>query len=496
MTNYTILIPIVVYFIVLITYNLSNRYRDYQKTKNQNVDVVKNYSVSDRNLGALALAMTSASTYASASSFIGGPGTAYYYGLGWILIALIQVPTMWFVFSVIGGKINLFANKYNCKTVNEILLARYNSKLLVNLTSLILVVCFIASITVQFIGAARLLQGAVNIDYRTALFMFAIVISIYTVFGNFKTVAYSDVFQGFVMIIGSILLLAFTLYYIGGIDVALNTIKQRDANLFDPYNKIISPELYFSFWVLVCFGVLGLPQTVLRTMATQSAKQRLKAIVIATITLFVIMTCMHLSGFFANAVLTPGQISSPDLVVPNLITQVMSPVLAAIFLIAPMAAIISTIDSMLIQSTSTIVNDLALNNFKPINSQNDIVNAKVQTKEPNKQLKVKVAIRITTLVLIVCAVIFSINPPNILIWLNILSFGGLQATFLWPIVLGLFTNWVNKFGALASVIVGVGTYAFLTFSGFKILGLHQIVPALIFSLIALLIVNTLVRSKN
>jgi sodium/pantothenate symporter len=42
--------------------------------------------------GRLVLAMTLTATYISASSFIGGPGAAYKYGLGWVLLAMIQLP--------------------------------------------------------------------------------------------------------------------------------------------------------------------------------------------------------------------------------------------------------------------------------------------------------------------------------------------------------------------------------------------------------------------
>ena len=45
--------------------------------------------------GGLVLAMTLVATYTSASSFIGGPGAAYKVGLGWVLLAMIQLPTVW-----------------------------------------------------------------------------------------------------------------------------------------------------------------------------------------------------------------------------------------------------------------------------------------------------------------------------------------------------------------------------------------------------------------
>jgi sodium/pantothenate symporter len=50
------------------------------------------YFLGSRSMGGFVLAMTLTATYISASSFIGGPGAAYKYGLGWVLLAMIQLP--------------------------------------------------------------------------------------------------------------------------------------------------------------------------------------------------------------------------------------------------------------------------------------------------------------------------------------------------------------------------------------------------------------------
>jgi sodium/pantothenate symporter len=53
------------------------------------------YFLGSRSMGGFVLAMTLTATYISASSFIGGPGAAYKYGLGWVLLAMIQLPAVW-----------------------------------------------------------------------------------------------------------------------------------------------------------------------------------------------------------------------------------------------------------------------------------------------------------------------------------------------------------------------------------------------------------------
>ena len=76
-----------------------------------------------------------------------------------------------------------------------------------------------------------------------------------------------------------------------------------------------------------------------------------------------------------------------------------------------------------------------------------------------------------------------------IIWLNLFAFGGLEAAFLWVIVLGIYWDKANAYGALSSMLVGLGSYILLTQLGVKLLGFHQIVPALAFGLVAFLIGN-------
>lgn len=51
--------------------------------------------------------------------------------------------------------------------------------------------------------------------------------------------------------------------------------------------------------------------------------------------------------------------------------------------------------------------------------------------------------------------------PRMIIWLNLLAFGGLEAVFLWPLVLGLYWERANAAGALSAMIVGGVLYAVL-----------------------------------
>ncbi|MGL9735849.1 MAG: sodium:solute symporter family transporter [Symbiopectobacterium sp.] len=48
-----------------------------------------------------------------------------------------------------------------------------------------------------------------------------------------------------------------------------------------------------------------------------------------------------------------------------------------------------------------------------------------------------------------------------IIWLNLLAFSGLEAVFLWPLVLGLYWERANATGTLSTMMVGALCYTYL-----------------------------------
>ena len=143
--------------------------RNLAKSKN----FIEDYFIGGRKMGGFVLAMTLVATYISASSFIGGPGIAYKIGLGWVLLAMIQLPTAWLTLGVLGKKFALIARKINAVTINDFLWARYRNRAVVIIGSAAIVVFFITAMVAQFIGGARLFEAVTGLSYTTGLCIFA-----------------------------------------------------------------------------------------------------------------------------------------------------------------------------------------------------------------------------------------------------------------------------------------------------------------------------------
>ncbi|WP_134806078.1 sodium/pantothenate symporter [Shigella dysenteriae] len=445
-----VILPLVAYLVVVFGISV------YAMRKRSTGTFLNEYFLGSRSMGGIVLAMTLTATYISASSFIGGPGAAYKYGLGWVLLAMIQLPAVWLSLGILGKKFAILARRYNAVTLNDMLFARYQSRLLVWLASLSLLVAFVGTMTVQFIGGARLLETAAGIPYETGLLIFGISIALYTAFGGFRASVLNDTMQGLVMLIGTVVLLIGVVHAAGGLSNAVQTLQTIDPQLVTPQgaDDILSPAFMTSFWVLVCFGVIH------------------RGLIIGTIVVAILMFGMHLAGALGRAVIP--DLTVPDLVIPTLMVKVLPPFAAGIFLAAPMAAIMSTINAQLLQSSATIIKDLYLN-IRPDQMQNET--------------RLKRMSAVITLVLGALLLLAAWKPPEMIIWLNLLAFGGLEAVFLWPLVLGLYWERANAKGALSAMIVGGVLYAVLATLNIQYLGFHPIVPSLLLSLLAFLVGN-------
>lgn len=440
---------------------------------------LQEYFLGGRSLGGFVLAMTMVTTFGSASSFLSGPGAAYNEGLGWVLLSMAQLVTGYFVLMILGKKFAIVTRKYNAVTIVDFLKERYQSKWVVVLSAVSILLFLFSAMSAQWIGGGRLIQSLTGLPYFASLIIFSVSILIYVVIGGFRSIALTDAIQGIVMVFGTLILLIGVIVAGGGVSSIISDMAAENPNLITPFGAegTLTPAYVSSFWVLVGVGVVALPQIAIRTMSYKNSQSMHRGIIISTIVVGFIMLNMHLIGAFSRPVL-PG-IEVGDTVMPLVAQEVLPNWLTGIVLAAPMAAIMTTVNSLLLLVSSTIVKDVYLNYIEP--------------KAPEK--KVRFLSMGITAILGVIVILLSLNPPDLIIWLNLFSMGGLEATFIWPIVLGLYWNKGNKYGALASMIIGISSY--IIFENFypQPLGMHSVVTAIILSFLGYVLTSLAIKEK-
>ncbi|ULT56400.1 sodium/pantothenate symporter [Neobacillus drentensis] len=473
--NWAVITPLIIFLLIIFAVGIwSNKF------VLKSSSFLEEYFLGERQMGGFILAMTMVATYGSASSFIGGPGIAYTQGLGWVLLAMAQLVTGYFTLMVLGKKFAIVARQYKAITLIDFLKERYKSKTVVILSAASIIIFLFSSMTAQWIGGARLVESLTGMPYTTALLIFAFSVLVFVIVGGFRAVALTDTVQGVVMFVGTLILLIATIKAGGGISNIISDLAAENPNLISPFGAQhnLTPAYVSSFWILVGVGVVGLPQITVRAMSYKNSKAMHNAIIIGTVVVGFIMLGMHLIGVFARPVL-PG-VKIGDTVMPLLSMKVLPPFVAGIVLAAPMAAIMSTVDALLILVSSALVKDIYLNYIKP--------------DAADKQIK-KVSFSVTAIIGII-VIILALSPPDLIVWLNLFSFGGLESVFIWPVVLGLYWSKGNKYGAITSMIIGMGSYILLDRFYPNAFGLHTVVLPIVLSLLGFIIVSLLSQQKT
>ena len=473
------LLPLAVYLAV--TIGIAAWARKSASAARDSGHFLREYFLGDRSMGGFVLAMSIIASYTSASSFVGGPGVAYTLGLGWVLLAMIQVPTTFLTLGVLGKRFAMAARQSGAVTLTDFLRARYQSDAVVILCSLALLVFFMAAMLAQFIGGARVFQAVTGYPYEVGLVIFGLTVVLYTSVGGFRAVVLTDAIQGVVMVLASVVVLLAVLEAGGGMEACMRTLAAIDPGLITPHGPVtakgeaISQPMLFSFWILVGLGILGLPQTTQKCLGYRDSQAMHQAMIMGTLIIGFLLLCVHLAGTLGRAVLP--DLPAGDLIMPTLTVKLLSPFWAGVFVAGPLAAIMSTVDSMLLMVSAALIKDLYIH-YRLGGDASRIRPAAISRMS-----------FLSTLVVGTLVFIAALNPPDLLVWINLFAFGGLEAVFLWPIVLGLYWRRANAIGAVASMIAGVVTFVGLSLAKLPLGGVHPIVPTCLVALVVFVVAN-------
>ena len=207
---------------------------------------VSEYFLGSKNIGMWAFALTYAATAASGGSFIGFPAYIYTHGwsLAWWISGYMIVPLV--CMGLFAKRINQVGRIAKAITIPELLRNRFGSPAVGNVATLLVVFFMFFYLLAQFKAGAAIMAtllddvpvfveatrwidaakegvfwiGDANGDYLLCLFVFAVSVIIYTAYGGFRAVVWTDVMQGLVMAVGVVVLLILTLTQVGGLGKA------------------------------------------------------------------------------------------------------------------------------------------------------------------------------------------------------------------------------------------------------------------------------------
>lgn len=328
------------------------------------VNSEQDFFLANRQLGPWVAAISYAASAASAWTLLGMSGLAYSIGLSALWVAAGAVAgcaVSWFVLAPriwqLGGEQRLFS-------ATELIAAgtedtRRNH--LVVLISIIILFCFVVYIASQFQGAGNTFASTFDLDASESIILGGTIILIYTLLGGFWAVSVTDTLQGLLMILTAILLPLAAVIELGG---PVGFYQALMASGDNGYTRLTgnSTGLVALGAVVGSLSVglssLGQPHLVARFLALRDARALRQGQLIATGWYAIVFFGMCLVGF-AGRILLPD-LENSEQVFFALNSELFPSFLAAVLLAAVLSAIMSTADSMLLVTGTTVAHDLGL----------------------------------------------------------------------------------------------------------------------------------------
>ncbi|UCF36473.1 MAG: hypothetical protein JSU96_16880 [Acidobacteriota bacterium] len=524
------------------------------------------YFLGGRGLRSWSLAFAFAATATSGGSFIGYPALIYTYG--WVLAFWIASYMIYplCAMGVLGKRLNQVARKTGAITIPDVLRDRFESPALGLFTTSTILLFTTCNLVAQFKAGAIIVEETFNLPeswgYSVGLVIFATVVIIYTAYGGFRAVVWTDVLQGVVMGIGVIILLPVIVNQVGGFGMLVQRLQERPpqvvtslpgenndlAYLLNPdvelegvvyragpsslvaprvevasvagmdrpvlevllppaetvptravqiidliesdsrlsslvslklayendgsgqlqpqaLMRFIHPEAYLfgpgrrsdglpfhplglavSYFLMWAITAMGQPGMMVRLIAFRDSRTLKRAIIIVTF-YFSLIYIPLVFIFTAGSLLLPYiPAESADKAMVLLAARVVGSmgfgyaILAAVFVAAPFAAVMSTVDSFLLMISSSIVRDIYQ-----------------RTMNPNVREKtIRWASYVTTTVVGILVTVMASRTIDFLQYIVVFTSSGFACTFLAPTFLGIYWKGMTKEGAISSAAGGLG----------------------------------------
>ena len=459
----------------------------------------KNKNVSDYVLGGRSLNPWVAAMSAQASDMSGWllPGTAYVLFGGtteaiWTAVGLaIGTYLNWLI---VGKRLRQYTKvSGDAITLPEFFQNRFRDKsgLLKAISAVFIVIFFLFYTASMFSASAKLFKTVFGLPYTWALVIGVVIIILYTFLGGFLAVCWTDMIQGILMFVALIVTPFVCIARLGGFD-AVSTMLQELPNSFTllPYQEsgALNVALLVSSlaWGI---GYFGQPHILPRFMAIRTAKEIRPARVIATIWVVITLGAAVVIGVLGKLLLP--DLADPESVFMTMTTTLYPAILAGIMLTAVLAAIMSTADSQLLVTSSSITTDL----------YRGIINKNAGEKTVLWVSRIAVMVVSVIAALIVCVenpvegtLLAKINES--VFKLVAFAWAGFGAAFGPTVLLSLFWKRMTKWGALAGILTGGITACIWWLLDGGIFDLYEIIPGFVFSLIAIVVVSMLTKVED
>ncbi|KCZ94286.1 sodium/proline symporter PutP [Hyphomonas johnsonii] len=455
---------------------------------------VSEYMLGGRQLHPAVGALSAGASDMSGWMLMGLPGAVFVFGYSAAWIAVGLVIGAYFNYRLVAPRLRVYTElAEDAITIPDFFEKRFKdrSHMLRVLSSIVIVIFFTLYTSSGVVAGGKLFEASFGLDYTLGLFLTAGVVVAYTLFGGFLAVSLTDFVQGCIMFVALVLVPVVAISAVGGFDAThAEVLASPPASVPDAPSR----ENFFNwFQGLSVIGIIsaaswglgyfGQPHIIVRFMAIRTLKDIATARYIGMGWMLVTVigaVSVGVAGVaYVNENNLNSQLTDPETIFILFSQVLFHPLVTGFLLAAILAAIMSTISSQLLVSSSSLTEDFYKTFLRKEASQKELV----------------LIGRLSVLVVSLVAIFLAFDRSSSILSLVSYAWAGFGAAFGPIILLSLFWRGITRNGALAGMITGAVTVLVWLYAPISIGGqpladtIYAIVPGFVFSFVAAVLVS-------
>ncbi len=446
----------------------------YRSTEN-----LDDYLLGGRRLGPAVTALSAGASDMSGWLLLGLPGALYVSGLieAWIVIGLLLGALANWV--LVARPLRIQTQQLSALTLPDFFEARFEdrSHLLRLVSALIVLTFFTFYVASGLVAGATLFAATFGLSYFHSLLLGVAVVVGYTAVGGFLAVSWTDFLQGMLMLFGLVAVPVFMMMEVGGVGETVDAVRAVSPD----YLSMLSGATVLGVLSLMAWGLgyFGQPHILARFMAIRNPAETARAGWIAMIWMLVSSVGAIGVGVvgigYMSAVGHPLDPADSESVFIEATQALFNPWIAGILLAAILAAVMSTIDSQLLVSSSALSEDFYKHWLQPDATDRELV----------------IVGRLTVLLIAMIATMIAIDPDSRVLGLVSYAWAGLGASFGPVVLMSLYDRKMTRNGALAGMLVGAVTVIVWKQMTGGLFDVYELLPAFVFSVGAIAVTSRL-----
>lgn len=409
----------------------------------------EDFLAAGRSIGPWVGGAVLAATQISAGTFVGTLGRHYLTGVSWIWIWF----GLWAGWAVSALFVAPKLRRFGALTVADYVGKRFASEGARTLAAALIIVTYTIYLTAQFQAVGEIAAAIFGVAPLTAMVALLATTGFYTALGGVRSSSYIEFLQTLIMVLALVLALPVILVYNDGLTALGEAVGSLDSRLTGWW---FGGAQLFAFAMAFGLATAAAPYEMTRYYSMRDVRTLRQAIGIS----------MGIQALIGGSVMILGigmrgifpYLPSADQASSIMASAVMPPLLGALFLVAMMSAIMSTVNSILLVTGGAFAHDLYKRLVHPGASEGRLLAV--------NRLSI---------------VVLGLLP----FWFAMQRFGDVQAIvveqakfiasfFFVPVVIGL--NWRRgtKQGAIWSMVAGFAGCLAWTFTGQRSFAEHGI----------------------